>query len=67
MEKDNKRRKYIKLISGIIIGVLLSATGVYAVTTIGNGSDIIYSNTDSKLSSTTAQDALDEIYALGHR
>lgn len=67
MEKDNKRRKYIKLISGIIIGVLLSATGVYAVTTIGNGSDITYSNTDSKLSSTTAQDALDEIYALGHR
>ena len=67
MEKDNKRRKYIKLISGIIIGVLLTATGVYAVTTIGNGSDITYSNTDSKLSSTTAQDALDEIYALGHR
>ena len=67
MEKDNKRRKYIKLISGIIIGILLSATGVYAVTTIGNGSDITYSNTDSKLSSTTAQDALDEIYALGHR
>ena len=67
MEKDNKRRKYIKLISGIIIGVLLSATGVYAVTTIGNGSDITYSNKDSKLSSTTAQDALDEIYALGHR
>ena len=67
MEKDNKRRKYIKLIAGIIIGILLSATGVYAVTTIGNGSDITYSNTDSKLSSTTAQDALDEIYALGHR
>ncbi len=67
MEKDNKRRKYIKLISGIIIGILLSATGVYAVTTIGNGSDITYSNTDSKLSSTTAQDALDEIYALGRR
>ena len=29
--------------------------------------DIIYNNTDSKLSSTTAQDALDEIYVLGRR
>ena len=53
--------------TGVIMAAVVVGLIGLLIDTIGNGSDITYSNTDSKLSSTTAQDALDEIYALGHR
>ena len=47
---------------GFIIGIIISATGVYAATIIGKGSDLTYSNTSSGLSSTNIQGSLDELY-----
>ena len=50
-----------KLIIGLIIGIVLSGTGVYAATVI-NAINVGYSNTTSGLTSTNMQDALDEAY-----
>ena len=61
----NKRqiiKRYHKtLIFGIIIGMIIASGGVYAITSIA-GSNITYSNTNSGLSSTNVQGAIDELY-----
>ena len=50
-----------KIVLGIMIGILITGTTVYAATAIA-GKDITYSNTTSGLSATTVQGAIDEIY-----
>ena len=59
-----KKKSYnYKIILGLMIGIILSVSGVYAATTyIGNGVDLTYDNSKSGLSSTNVQDALDELY-----
>lgn len=57
-EKIIKNKKYIL---GIITGILISGTTVYAATII-SAVNVSYSNTSSKLSSTNVQDAIDELY-----
>ena len=57
-EKIIKNKKYIL---GIITGILISGTTVYAATVI-SAVNVSYSNTSSKLSSTNVQDAIDELY-----
>lgn len=57
-EKFIKNKKYIL---GIITGILISGTTVYAATII-SAVNVSYSNTSSKLSSTNVQDAIDELY-----
>ena len=59
MKKENKSYNY-KILIGLILGVLLSATGVYAATTYAS-SNIYYSNANSTLSSTDVQSAIDEL------
>ena len=53
--KNNK-----KLLFGVIIGVLLTSTTVYAVQAIATS--IAYDNTTSGLQATNVQDAVDELY-----
>ena len=50
-----------KIVLGIIIGILITGTTVYAAISIA-GKDITYSNTTSGLTATTVQGAIDEIY-----
>ena len=50
-----------KYILGIITGILISGTTVYAATVI-SASNVSYLNTSSKLSSTDVQSAIDELY-----
>ena len=58
-----KKSYNYKIILGLMIGIILSASGVYAATTyIGNGVDLTYDNSKSGLSSTNVQDALNELY-----
>ena len=57
--KKSKNKLYLTL--GILLGITLSATGVYAATTILS-KDISYDNTSSGLSATNLQDAIDETY-----
>lgn len=57
-EKFIKNEKYIL---GIITGILISGTTVYAATII-SAVNVSYSNTSSKLSSTNVQNAIDELY-----
>lgn len=52
----------IKLIIGILIGMVLSITTVYAATILFASNQVSYDNTTSGLSSTNVQDALDELY-----
>jgi hypothetical protein len=62
MKKKDKKYNY-KIVLGIIVGILLSATAVYATTTyIGSGTELSYDNSKSKLNSTNIQNALDELY-----
>ena len=49
-----------KLLIGIIIGMVLSGTTVYAATQI-MASDVLYDNTNSGLTSTNVQAAVDEL------
>ena len=60
MNKLKEHQNY-KILIGLLLGILISATGVYAAT-IGASKDVYYNNTTSKLSSTNVQDALDEVY-----
>ena len=46
---------------GIIFGLLLAAGGVYAAT-LANSKDVTYDNSNSTLTSTNVQDAIDELY-----
>ena len=57
----NEKKNY-KIVIGFIIGIILSATGVYAVTYYGEGTDLTYNNTSSGLKATNIQEALDELY-----
>ena len=60
---EEKKNYNYKILVGLVIGIFLSVTGVYAATTyIGNGVDLTYDNSKSGLSSTNVQDALDELY-----
>ena len=51
-----------KFLIGVIVGLLLSGTGVYAANTIYS-KNVIYDNSNSGLSATNVQDALDETYS----
>ena len=61
----NKISKFIKnnykFLIGVIVGLLLSGTGVYAANTIYS-KNVTYDNSNSGLSATNVQDALDETY-----
>ena len=58
-----KDKSNIKLIIGIIIGLFVAATTVYAAGEILFQSNIVgYDNTASGLTSTNVQAALDELY-----
>ena len=50
-----------KFLIGVIVGLLLSGTGVYAANTIYS-KNVTYDNSNSGLSATNVQDALDETY-----
>lgn len=52
----------IKLIIGILIGMVLSITTVYAATILFASNQVSYDNTTSGLSSTNVQGAIDELY-----
>lgn len=52
----------IKLIIGILIGMVLSITTVYAATILFASNQVGYDNTSSGMSATNVQDALDELY-----
>ena len=56
------KKKNYKILIGLFIGIFISITTVYAVTYVGSGSDLTYDNTNSGLTSTNVQDALDELY-----
>lgn len=53
--KDNK-----KIFIGILIGMLISSGSVYAASIISK--DVSYDNSNSKLTSTNVQGAIDEVY-----
>ena len=50
-----------ELLFGIVVGLMLSSTAVFAVIKYAS-SNVFYRNTDSHLSSTTVQSAIDELY-----
>ena len=56
------KNKIFKLSLIIVITILLSTTIVYATTYLYNSNEVSYNNTNSSLSSTDVQDALDELY-----
>lgn len=55
--KDN-----IKFILGIILGIVLSGTTVYAATILFNADAVGFDNSGTTLNSANVQDALDELY-----
>ena len=54
-------KKNYRFIIGIVIGILLTGTSVYAANTIYS-KNVTYDNSNSGLSSVNVQDALDELY-----
>mgnify|MGYP004691225345 CR=1 FL=1 len=52
-----------KLLMGMILGILLSVVGVKAASYLGSGSELVYDNSSSGLSSVNVQNALDEVYS----
>lgn len=58
-----KKEKIKYIIQGIIIGIILMSTTVYAAVCIHQASDVGYSSSND-LTSTNVQDALNELYAL---
>ncbi len=50
-----------ELLLGLIVGLILSSTAVYGVIKYAS-SNVFYRNTDSHLSATTVQSAIDELY-----
>ena len=59
----NKIKNNYKLIIGIIIGILISATGVYAVDTIIiDSKNVSYDNSTSKGNYTNVKESIDELY-----
>lgn len=51
----------VNFATGLMIGLIIMATGVYAATLV-NSKNVTYNTTNSTLSSTNVQDALDELY-----
>ena len=49
-----------KLVVAFILGLLIAGTGVYAQTVL-TSKEVVYDNTNSKLSSTNVKDAIDEV------
>ena len=60
IKKILKNQK-INFTMGIVLGIILTATGVYATTLI-NSKNVVYDNSNSTLSSNNVQDSLDELY-----
>ena len=62
MEKVKKIIKNnVKVLVGIIIGTMVTGTGVYAATVI-NASDVSFKNASSGMTSTNVQGAIEELY-----
>ena len=62
MKKVNvQQNKNHKLVVGLLIGSILTCTGVYAASVL-KGDAVGYSNSSSGLSATNVQDAIDEVY-----
>ena len=60
----NKRKKYNSFfIVGLIVGILFSVTGVYAVTQYASNT-VYYINKNSGLSSNNVQGAIDELATI---
>ena len=55
------KRKNITFLLGMFIGILITGITVYASSVI-NGSDVSYNNTNSGLTSSNVQTAIDELY-----
>lgn len=53
-------KKNVKLVIGIIIGIVTTGTVVYAANLLAN--NVTYDNTTSNLSATNVQGAIDELY-----
>lgn len=51
----------VNFVTGLMMGLIIMATGVYAATLV-NSKNVTYDNSNSTLSSTNVQDALDELY-----
>ena len=47
-----RRKKNYKILIGLVIGIFISITTVYAATYLGSGSDLTYDNSTSGLEST---------------
>ena len=58
----NILKNNFKLVLGMIIGIVLASTTVYAATILFASDSVSYSNTNSGLTSTNVQGALDELY-----
>ena len=54
------KKKYIFIIIGILIGLVISTGGVYAAVTI-TGNNVTYANSSSGFTSTNVQGAIDEL------
>ena len=52
----------IKLFIGLLIGFFLAGGTAYAATILFNGNEVTYNNSNSGISSTNVQDAIDELY-----
>jgi len=52
----------IKLLIGIIIGLILGCSAIYVVATTYYSNNVVYNNANSTLTATNVQDALDELY-----
>ena len=52
-----------QFIIGLLIGTVVSTSSVFAATTIISGKDVSYTNTN--MSSTNVEDAIDEVYTTG--
>ena len=52
----------IKILLGIIIGVLISGSVVFAATIVIDASQVTYNNSNTSLTSTNIKDVLDELY-----
>ena len=63
----NFLKNNIKLFVGIIIGIIISGTSVYAATILFNSNQVGYDNTSSGMSATNVQDALDELYTKANK
>ena len=57
-----KFKSNTKILLGIIVGLILGGSAIYVVATTYYSNNIVYNNTNSTLSATNVQDAIDELY-----